>query len=173
MSRLSASTARGARLVIRPAAERDARALSALIRKNADALLARRYSARRLAAWKRYNTPARIRRRIAERAMFCAFRGRRLCATAALAGTEVQGLYVNPRYCGQGIGRRLLAHLEDFAACQGIAALHLTSTPDAVAFYAGNGWRVGRTVVVVVLGVPFEETRMTKRLNRGRRKKSP
>lgn len=160
-------------MVIRPAAERDARALGALIRKNAAVLLAGRYSARQLAAWKRYNTPARIRRRIAERATFCAFRGRRLCATAALDGAEVQGLYVNPRVCGQGIGRRLLAHLEIFAASQGATALHLTSTPGAVAFYAGNGWRAGRTVVVVVLGVRFEETYMTKRLNRGRRSKSP
>jgi GNAT superfamily N-acetyltransferase len=165
MSRPSASTARRTRLVIRPAAERDARALSALIRKNADALLAGRYSARRLAAWKRYNTPARIRRRIAERATFCAFRGRRLCATAALEGSEVQGLYVNPRFCGQGIGRRLLAHLETFAASLGVTSLHLTSTPGAVAFYAGNGWRAGRKVVVVVLGVRFQETLMTKRLN--------
>jgi GNAT superfamily N-acetyltransferase len=159
--------------VIRPASQRDARALSALVRKNADDLLAGSYSARQLAAWKRYNTPARIRRRIAERATFCAFRGRRLCATAALGGTEVQGLYVNPRVCGQGIGRRLLSHLESLAASQGVTSLHLTSTPGAVAFYVRNGWRAGRTVVVVVLGVQFEETHMTKRLDRGRRSKSP
>jgi putative acetyltransferase len=154
--------------VIRRATPRDARALARLIRRNADALLAPRYTARQLAAWKRYNTPANIRRRLAERATFCAYRGKRLCGTIGLEGTELVGLYVSPRFCGRGVGRSLLAHLEAFASSRGIAVMNLTSTPDAVAFYKANGWRIRRTVVVEILGAPFRETLMTKRLNHRR-----
>jgi hypothetical protein len=50
-----------ANITIRTATERDARAISALICRNADAVLAKEYSSAQLAAWKRYNTPARFR----------------------------------------------------------------------------------------------------------------
>src|SRR5262245_19737522 len=106
-------------VAIRPATERDARALSALIRRNAEVVLSAHYSRDQLAAWKRYNTPARVRQRLAERTTFCAFRGRRLCATVALQGTELVGLYVSPSTRGKGIGRALLVHLETFAAARG------------------------------------------------------
>jgi GNAT superfamily N-acetyltransferase len=151
-------------LLIRRATERDARAISDLIRRNAEAILAREYTIEQMAAWRRYNTPARLRRRIAERVTFGAFRGRRLCGTVAFEKGELQGLYVSPRCCGRGIGRFLLAHLEAFAASRGSRRLNLTSTPGAVAFYAANGWRAERKMAVDILGVRFDETLMTKRL---------
>jgi GNAT superfamily N-acetyltransferase len=162
-----ASTNTIATLTIRPAAEEDARAMSALIRRNADAVLAAHYSPEQLAAWKRYNTPARVRRRIRERATFCAFRAGRLCATIALRETELVGFYVSPGARGQGIGKALLAHLEAFAASSGINALHLTATPAALDFYLQNGWRAEHAVVVSILGVDFHETFMSKCTNHG------
>jgi len=123
------------------------------------------YSRDQLNAWKRYNTPRRIRQRLLEQTTFCAFRGGRLCGTIGLKGDELVGLYVSPAFRGKGIGILLLAHLECFAARQGIARLHLTSTPSALSFYLRNGWHAGRTVVLSIMGVDFEETFMSKTLN--------
>src|SRR6185503_12139367 len=117
-----------ARITILPATKKDARAISTLIRKNADAVLSADYSPEQLVAWKRYNTPAHIRHGMAERTTFCAFRAGRLCGTIALQGSELVGFYVNPRFRGKGIGRLLLAHLEAVAVKQGITALHLHSS---------------------------------------------
>jgi N-acetylglutamate synthase-like GNAT family acetyltransferase len=161
-------------IFIRKATEKDVRAICALIRRNAEVVLSRDYSRDQLNAWKRYNTPARLRQRMAERTSFCAFRGRRLCGTIALEGNELVGLYVSPASRGKGIGILLLAHLECFAATQGIARLHLTSTPSALSFYLRNGWHAGRTVVLTIMGVDFAETFMSKRLNRrNARRESP
>jgi GNAT superfamily N-acetyltransferase len=154
------------RVAIRRATDKDARAISALIRRNADVVLSAHYSPEQLAAWKRYNTHASVRQRLAQRTTFCAFVGGRLCATIALEDTELVGLYVSPGSRGKGIGKALLEHLEGFAAMQGIAALHLTSTPAAVDFYLHNGWRAQHKVVLTILGIDFEETFMHKRLKR-------
>jgi len=123
------------------------------------------YSRDQLSAWKRYNTPARIRQHMPERTTFCAFGAGRLCATIALGGSELVGLYVSPGSRGKGIGRSLLAHFESFAVTQGIARLHLTSTASALDFYVRNGWHAEHTVVLNIMGVDFEETFMSKRLN--------
>ncbi len=159
------SNSKSPTLTIRLATDDDVRAISALVRRNAEAVLSACYSTEQLNAWKRYNTPTRVRRRLADRTTFCACRGGRLCATIALQETELVGLYVNPGSRGNGIGSLLLEQLESFAAAQGITTLHLTSTPAALDFYLRHGWHAGKTVVLNVLGVDFEETCMSKRLN--------
>lgn len=155
--------------VIRSATEKDARAISALIRRNADVVLSAHYSLDQLAAWKRYNTPVSVRRRMANRMTFCGYLGGRLCATIALQGCELVGLYVSPDSRDKGMGKTLLAYLESFAATQDIAVLHLTSTPSAIEFYKQNGWRAKQTVVLNILGVDFEETYMSKRFDQRQR----
>ena len=104
-----------ANIIIRTATGGDAGAISALIRRNADAMLAEEYSAAQLAAWKRYNTPARLRERLKSRTTFGAYRCGRLSGTMALDGAELVGFYVSPSRRGQGIGKLLLARLEAYA----------------------------------------------------------
>jgi GNAT superfamily N-acetyltransferase len=153
-----------ANIAIRTVTERDARAISGLIRRNADAVLAKEYSSAQLAAWKRYNTPARLRERLRSRTTFGAYRAGRLCGTIGLAGTELVGFYVSPSCRGQGIGKLLLAHLEAFAISRGIQTSSLTSSPSATIFYLQHAWKAKRSVVLSMLGVDFEETQMTKQL---------
>lgn len=155
-----------ANITIRTATERDARAISALIRRNADAVLAADYSSAQLAAWKRYNTPARFRDRMKSRTTFGTYRAGRLCGTIALEGSELVGFYVSPSCRGRGIGKLLLARLEAFAISRGIRSLSLTSSPFATTFYSQHGWKADGSVVLSLLGVDFEETRMTKQLAR-------
>ncbi|MEQ1854056.1 MAG: GNAT family N-acetyltransferase [Chthoniobacteraceae bacterium] len=153
-----------ANITVRTATERDARAISALIRRNADAVLAKEYSSVQLAAWKRYNTPVRFRERMKSRTTFGAYRARRLCGTIALEGAELVGFYVNPSCRGLGIGKLLLQRLEAFADSKGIRSLSLTSSPSATTFYSQHGWKATRSVVLSIFGVDFEETLMTKQL---------
>jgi GNAT superfamily N-acetyltransferase len=161
-----------ANITIRIATERDARAISALIRRNADAVLAKEYSSAQLAAWKRYNTPVRFRERMKSRTTFGAYRAGRLCGTIALEGTELVAFYISPSWRGQGIGKLLLAHLESFAISNGIKSLSLTSSPSATTFYLQHGWKTKRSVVLSMRGVDFEETSMTKQLAPAHRKTS-
>src|SRR5262245_33206257 len=96
LSDRKARMARNPLVAIRSATEKDARTISALIRTNADVVLSAHYSRDQLAAWKRYNTPARVRQRMAERTTFCAFLAGRLRGTIAVQRTELVGLYVSP-----------------------------------------------------------------------------
>ena len=153
-----------ANIIIRTATGGDAGAISALIRRNADAMLAEEYSAAQLAAWKRYNTPARLRERLKSRTTFGAYRCGRLSGTMALDGAELVGFYVSPSRRGQGIGKLLLARLEAYAISQGIQSQSLTSSPSATTSYLQHGWKTRRSVALSILGVDSEETLMTRTL---------
>ncbi|PHV35447.1 GNAT family N-acetyltransferase [Janthinobacterium sp. NFX145] len=53
---------------------------------------------------------------------------------------EVDAVFVDPARAGLGIGKRLLAALEDLACGRGIARLHLSASLNAVPFYAATGF---------------------------------
>lgn len=64
---------------------------------------------------------------------------RRLGGTAG----EVKRLWVDPAWRGRGVGRALMAALEDAALGLGLTELELGTgdrQPEAVALYAGAGW---------------------------------
>ena len=52
----------------------------------------------------------------------------------------VTGMVVRPEYRGAGIGSRLLAALEQFAAAHGVPRLWVF-TESAASFYQGRGWQ--------------------------------
>ncbi|GAA3450456.1 hypothetical protein GCM10018962_22890 [Dactylosporangium matsuzakiense] len=57
---------------------------------------------------------------------------------------EVTRLYVRPRYRGRGVGRRMLAALEDLAASRGHRVLRLEAgitAPEAISLFLGAGYR--------------------------------
>ncbi|QKY09880.1 GNAT family N-acetyltransferase [Janthinobacterium lividum] len=53
---------------------------------------------------------------------------------------EVDAVFVDPAHAGLGIGKRLLAALEQLAGGRGIARLHLSASLNAVPFYAAAGF---------------------------------
>lgn len=59
---------------------------------------------------------------------------------ASLAGDEVRAVYVHPGHAGRGLGSRLLSAAEEIARGRGTAALRLTSSLNAVAFYRARGY---------------------------------
>lgn len=55
---------------------------------------------------------------------------------------EVEALYVHPDHVRQGLGRRLLRHLEAEAQRAGNVQVHLSASQNAVTFYQRMGYRV-------------------------------
>jgi putative acetyltransferase len=53
---------------------------------------------------------------------------------------EVDAVYVLPSYARQGVGRRILQELERIAAEAGVLRLHVSSSLNAIPFYASAGF---------------------------------
>ena len=151
-------------MIIRRANLEDAARISYLIKRNTEKVKENNYSATQIRAWKKANTTVTIKRSMKNKIIFCAFENDQLIGTIGLQGNEVVGLYVSYSKRGQGIGRRLLSHLEQYAESKHIYKLVLTATPSAVRFYEANGYQSISKVVVTIDEVDFVETEMHKKL---------
>jgi len=56
------------------------------------------------------------------------------------ANSELRAVYVAAAYGGQGVGRALLARLEELARNSGVAELRMDASINAVPFYEANGF---------------------------------
>jgi GNAT superfamily N-acetyltransferase len=56
------------------------------------------------------------------------------------ANSELRAVYVHASYGGQGVGRALLARLEELARDAGVAELRMDASINAVPFYEANGF---------------------------------
>jgi putative acetyltransferase len=56
------------------------------------------------------------------------------------ANSELRAVYVHAAHGGQGVGRALLARLEEMARVAGLAELHMDASINAVRFYEANGF---------------------------------
>lgn len=65
---------------------------------------------------------------------------------------EVTALYVSPTYAGEGVGRRLLEHLERDAREHGVDAVEVTSSRNAVGFYEHHDFAVTGEATVETTG---------------------
>jgi putative acetyltransferase len=57
-----------------------------------------------------------------------------------LTNSELRAVYVGAAYGGQGVGRALLARLEDLARKAGLTELRMDASINAVPFYEANGF---------------------------------
>jgi hypothetical protein len=64
----------------------------------------------------------------------------------------------------QGIGKRMMKFLEDFALIKGLKKIQLAASPEGLSFYHKNGWKKVRDIVIEHYGVGFHETLMVKEL---------
>ena len=69
-----------------------------------------------------------------------------IIGTASLEGDVVRTMFVAPEEQGRGIGRGLMAAIEDLARDQGIPMLRVPASLTATAFYARLGYRAIREV---------------------------
>lgn len=73
-------------------------------------------------------------------------------ASLDVAAGEVTAVYVSPTYAGEGVGTRLLKHVEASAREHGLDALSVTSSLNAVGFYEHHGYAVVGDATVETTG---------------------
>lgn len=127
---------------IRPAGPTDAEALSALILHTVRISNAADYDADTITAISRNFTPALVLEKMASRDVFVAHTvSGDICGTVSLGNGKLHSLFVDPDFQRNGLGRRLVVHLEQHARTTGLTDLHLSSSLTARPFYARLGYR--------------------------------
>ncbi|MFC5742898.1 GNAT family N-acetyltransferase [Dyella tabacisoli] len=82
-----------------------------------------------------------------------------------LATGKIDAVFVCPEYMGRGIGRAMMAHLEDLAVHSGLLDVHLDATLNAAPFYRAIGFEGdGRVIYKSSLGVSLTCVPMIKHL---------
>ena len=87
-------------------------------------------------------TLERVAQKMTQRDVFVAHLGEALVGSVSLGGGKLHSLFVEPSRQGQGIGRRLVDHIESHAVACGIAELRVSSSITARAFYEKRGYRL-------------------------------
>ena len=105
---------------------------------------ARDYSPENMARLEKAFSPDAVRGLMAKRKMFVALSDGRIVGTASLEGNVVRTVFVAPDVQSQGVGRRLMAQLEEVARGDGVAALVVPSSVTAEKFYAKLGFTAVR-----------------------------
>lgn len=132
---------------IRAAQPSDAPAISAVIVAALRISNARDYSPEVIQQVESNFTAARIETLIATRQVLVAMQDQQLLGTASLDGQVVRSVFVAPDLHGQGVGRRLMAAVEQLAHEQGVSELLVPSSLTAQGFYRQLGFTVLREVV--------------------------
>lgn len=148
--------------MIIPAEEQHLPAIAQLIRRNTEEVIENEYTPAQKAAWINANKVHQLREKCKICNLFCFYQKDMLLGVGGLHGNMVISMYVDYRIRGKGIGKLLLAHIEQFAQDKGLEQLELTATKSAETFYKKKGFVVLEKEVVIVNGVEFPETRMMK-----------
>jgi GrpB-like predicted nucleotidyltransferase (UPF0157 family)/ribosomal protein S18 acetylase RimI-like enzyme len=137
-------------LLIRPMEHRDIEPVVELARANYDGVMADHHTSGIIARFRAEVTPQSFREQLGRKHVFVVEDAGELAATGALAdfGTPsqprftVSQFYVRADLHRRGIGKRLLAHLEELARTAGARRLHVPSSRNAIAFYGDSGFTV-------------------------------
>jgi len=148
---------------IRKATEKDVNRISYLVRKSTDKN-PNNYSKEQIKAWKKYNTPSKIKDQLNQRIVFCAFEKNKLIGTIALKDDYILGFYVCYTQIKKGIGTKLLTFIETYALKKNVKKLYLTSTPSALSFYKKNDYILTKNVISSILGIDYSEIEMEKNM---------
>lgn len=127
---------------IRPARLTDASALAALIRDTVAVSNAPDYPPAILQRVLDSFTPETVAGQIARRWVFVAEAGEALLGTASLDGDLVRAVFVAVAGQGAGVGRLLMARIEQEARAAGVARLRVPASLTALGFYQRLGYRL-------------------------------
>lgn len=129
-------------ITLRPALPLDINALWALRTVAVRVSCATHYAPEQITVWTASPVPPAYAAMLAAGGGIVALQGDIIAGYAMLDADkhEVDAVFVDPARAGLGIGKRLLAALEQLARGRGIARLHLSASLNAVPFYAAAGF---------------------------------
>ena len=127
-------------VLIRAFAPQDGEAVSALIGHTMRVSNSQDYPLARLQPLIDYFSPDKVRRLNQERLCLVAEVDGQVVGTIGLEGAELVTFFVHPDRQGMGIGKQLLAAIEERARAQGIATITVDSSMTGAAFYARMGY---------------------------------
>ena len=129
-------------VTLRPALPADINALWALRTVAVRVSCATHYAPEQIAAWTASPVPPAYGAMLAAGGGIVAMQGAAIAGYAMLDADkqEVDAVFVDPAQAGLGIGKRLLAALEQLARGRGIGRLQLSASLNAVPFYRAAGF---------------------------------
>jgi len=125
---------------VRPALEADAPQVSQVILASLLTSNAQDYPASVIERVQASFTTDSVRQLMQHRQMFVALVDGELRGTASLDGRAVRSVFVDPAYHGRGLGRQLMAAVEQAALDSGQTSLVVPSSVTAEGFYARLGY---------------------------------
>lgn len=125
---------------VRPALEADAARVSQVILAALLTSNAQDYPAHVIERVQDSFTPDAVLQLMRRRQMFVALVDGKLLGTASLDGRAVRSVFVDPAYHGHGLGRQLMAAVEQAALDSGLTSLVVPSSVTAEGFYARLGF---------------------------------
>ncbi|QND68802.1 GNAT family N-acetyltransferase [Mesorhizobium loti] len=131
-------------LTIRRADKHDAEAVSRVILAALRQTNAKDYSQDIIARVEQSFSPSAVLEFLRKRRVSVAVVCGRIVGTASLDGSIVRSVFVDPELQGRGIGKRLMAEVEEAAHAGGVAVLTVPSSVTAEPFYAGLGFNAVR-----------------------------
>jgi len=123
---------------VRRATENDREAIARLHEASIRALGPRAYTAEEVDSWAAGVHPARYP---LDQQIYVADEDGEVVAFGHYNNSEIAAVYVHPDHIGRGIGRAMMAKLEEVARAEGATHLLLNSSLNAEPFYAACGYR--------------------------------
>ena len=136
-------------IVIRRATDADRVAIARLHEASIRALGPSHYTPEEVDSWAAGVRPERY---FIEQEMYVAAIGEEVIGFGHYHRGEIAAVYVAPDHVGQGVGRALLAKLEEIAHADGATHLHLNAALNSVGFYAACGYAQTRETVYMTRG---------------------
>jgi putative acetyltransferase len=113
---------------------------------------------------KKIYSPAYIKEIAGKASFYLAVEDGEALAVAAIEGNELKVCYTRGKCQGQGIGRRLMEHIEAQARKQGITTLTVACNFFAEPFYAACGFQTIKKTTVDFHGAQWPVVHMEKEL---------
>lgn len=142
-------------MTIRRSRPEDAAALAKLARDTIRTINVKDHTEEIMKAWSKGNTAAAYRRMEKEHIRYVAVEhGRIIGFTDMLPDGELMSLYLHKDRNRRGVGKKLLAVIEDKASTMGIKKMSCRSSVNAKGFYEKHGYRIIKRSQWQVEGIP-------------------
>ena len=131
---------------IRKAKIEDTKKISRLIRNTILKINSKHYPQKQMQFELSCYTPSKIKEYLEEKIIFCLLKEDKIIGVSMLNLNDrtIESLYLNPKFIGKGLGKKMLSYLECFAKKKNIDEITLYPTEYALNFYKNAGYKIKR-----------------------------